>query len=145
MGTSTDAILYYGYAPNWGIDCDAPPWHDLNPDEADLDHDEWLAGLHGVQKPAEYEPESFGAYLEKKREVVAADGIEFIQHCSSDSIMFGVAATGSVVRAFRGSPAAVDIAVLIEWRDRLNDFLLLAGLHSAALGRRGWWLVSYWG
>lgn len=141
MSQSTDAILFYGYAPNWSIeDGEPPPWclhketdeesldegedFDLDDDsEDDLDPQDWIA--------------SFGHNL----------GVEALEHCSGDFPMYGLAISASTRSASRGDPVDVTrlLTVKPDWNKKLDRFVKLAGLTKKELGKRGWWLCSWWG
>lgn len=145
MGVSTDAILYYGFAPNWGDDGDPPPWEVAGFD----DFDDWVAHAARIEEPTyPIPPGTAGNYFAQVEAAVAATGLEVVLHCSDDCTQHGLALRSTVVRAARGYPEEINMAAMTALPDAsstFEKFAALMGLDLDTLGTCSWWLVSYWG
>ena len=134
MGTSTDAILCYGYS----ITSD-PPWME----DDDQDIEKWWQEANG------YYADYSGDDKEKHRKTYEAQCAwmkahpmpTIVWHCSYSEPMFIAAAEESVVVARRGWPevvttqAAWDVSEIKKW---LDDY----GIEYEG---PNWYLVSWWG
>lgn len=155
MGTSTDAMLLYGY--DLGGD---EEWKLEGADEyGDYDftrHDWWeeagdlielvearLLTAHGF---TETDKKAAG-YWQRWREAKDAMGVELAFHCSDRSPMYVLAAAN--ITASRGYPETVDPAGLDRQvtegglNDKLRAALAALGLNPAQ-DRPRWILCSYW-
>lgn len=169
MGTSTDAILFYGYC--W--DEEAEPWHDED-HETDYDEDwsevveERLMESSGFDQPNPWDgyPEGvtraeqetwlasnrvdIDAYRDAKNAALekASCGVEFGMHCHSECEMPYVFIEDSQTVASRGCPAEIDAVAMVvigeDWKDNLNLFCERTGINIEGMSPQ-WWLVSYWG
>ncbi|APU88933.1 conserved hypothetical protein [Virus Rctr197k] len=148
MGTSTDALLFYGFEIPGGENEGTPFWLKKG-EEDDGDWEEFVASKLGVPKPTvEYSEETkplYHAYWETKREAVKKLGIEVVMHCHIDAPMYALAVKASAQRAYRGSPVTLGPNALIvdpTWDQQLRDFAQLVGVE---MGQPTWILASYWG
>jgi hypothetical protein len=157
MSTSTNAVLFYGYAFD---DEGQVPWatDDGADDDGVEDWDDRWARVNGLLAPAEpYGDEPSGvetparlryqAYWAAKRELAKAAGVEVDTHCYADCPMYLVAIPSTTRTARRGYPVAVDALVVPEGADeQLHTFMAKMGIEKPpGQERPGWWLVSYWG
>lgn len=171
MGTSTNAVLFYGYA--WE-DEKSNPWDDEDMDDEERDNAGWeerYAFRMGVKPPSrpyperevprtrengwdstpkDYTPEEQGiideycAFWKKQRELAAESPVEVGSHCSCECPMPYVCIRASEVTAHRGD--AIEIKSLEakpEWDAQLKDFCKLMGIKVGNKKPR-WWLVSMW-
>ncbi len=162
MGTSTNAVLAYGYdlggdeegwkiqeADEYGELPEGLAWYDPDGDDdlADQAH-EWLlaklAGFPGKRHPGEHENDFFD------REKVAKElvGVEFESYCSSDYPMYVLAA--HAITVYRGHSEVLDLGSLATdpavngWDDKLAAALAALGI-TPKQEKPGWVLVSYSG
>lgn len=165
MGTSTDAILFYGYV--WDDEDRPNPWPDADGDgDEPEDWEARLARLSGLTEPTvaftgrrfgpggvelplspeeQAADDAWGAYFTAQSALVAATGCTVRHHCSGDYPMPYVAIAWSVTMAWRGFPVEITgLAVKPEWREMLDAFCRTMGIDTAGK-KLGWWLVSYWG
>lgn len=133
MGTSTDAILFYGFSAE---------------DEGDWDkrlEDDWtdtFAAHKGVLSP-DSGNDAFNAYWSKKSQLLAAEPCEIDQHCSGAHPISFVYIAESKITASRGDAKEVGTIWIGErWRDQLKEFCNLMGIPWQ---EPKWYLVSYWG
>jgi len=156
MGTSTNAMLVYGYHLGNADDglevaeADEDGLLGLDWYDPDTDDDfaetamEVLLGAAGFTE--EYEPGS--GYYERKSAAEAALGVEFETHCSGDYPMLILAA--KTVTAHRGDADPIDFVALATeaeaggWDDKLRNALQVLGL-TPKQERPMWLLCSYWG
>lgn len=128
MGTSTDAILFYGYAWN---DEMSPLWEG---DEDEYDWEERYARLHG-RDPSVYK---------EILELLKTEPCKIGRHCSSDCRMPFVAIKSTEIRAWRGSPVKVDLPQVDPmWNEQLLTFCQFMGIDVSKM-QPGWYLVSWW-
>lgn len=160
MGTSTDAILFFGVAlPDPESDDFIPyPWKNEDDDEDD-ERDEWdfLAAKLGVVHPDlphdNWTPEHEAAYAEysKRRNAIRASfGCTIGYHCSDEFPMLYVSVNHREITANRGYPKEIDpekLAVLDRDKEKVREFLLALGYTAEQIEgwRIGWHLVSWWG
>lgn len=112
MGTSTDAILAFGFDlgdPEDGeLDKLLEAGRENDEDEDTFDPDTLLARDAGVQPPTveygEATKHTFEAYWKAKREAVEAHPLDVISHCSGNCPMYFLAVRGTESRALRGYP-----------------------------------------
>ena len=96
MGVSSDGLLWYGV--------------DLGDGEDDLsEHLEAI--INGPDEDADDYDEDADFYGDGREWLAehGLTGVEFVQHCSYDYPMYGLAITGTSVRAPRGYPKQVDL------------------------------------
>lgn len=145
MGTSTNAILFYGYV-----------WKE----EAELCEDnEWIdvvLAKRGVKdpyavipyvKPSEVDS---SAYFEAKRLLEEEIGCDIGFHCSGAYAIPYVFITDSEITAYRGDAVKVASAQLIvssnpSWAEKLDAFVQELEIDLSEAQGPGWFLVSYWG
>ncbi|MEU0236805.1 hypothetical protein ABZ234_03875 [Nocardiopsis sp. NPDC006198] len=154
MGTSTDAILAYGYDFGNGEDWLvrevseygdlAVDWYDSEAE--DLDFVEAVeAKLLAAAGFTEADWQVDG-YFERKRDALATFGVEVVSHCSIDYPMYILAAHSTTAR--RGAPEAVDLADMSALQEdadaRLARALEALGL-TPMQDKPAWLLASDWG
>lgn len=156
MSTSTNAVLFYGYAFD---DEDQVPWPaNLDDGDEEEDWEDRWARLNGLLEPTEPygdEPRGietparrkYSEYWAAKRELAKAAGVEIDTHCHSDCPMYLVAIPSTKRTARRGDPLALDALVVPEGADeQLHTFMAKMGIEKPpGQERPRWWLVSYWG
>jgi hypothetical protein len=146
MGTSTDAILFYGVLlGDEDTEWDQPAWWT----EADDEFPEWekqYAKLHGVTYVWDEatEESNYDDVLKKAHESLC----EVDYHCSSEYPMYYVGVKASEVSANRGYPQRLDghPASMIGlqwdlWDEQLKQFCEEMEL---PYDNPGWYLVSIW-
>lgn len=148
MGTSTDAILAFGYdlgdSPDFGLDEDSvPTWYD---DEIEGFADAATRRLLDASGFTERYEDDRPGYDDREREALAALGVEVVQHCSDSAPEWILAA--KVITAPRGYPEVISLPDLADnlarWEERLAwavDSLQL----KVPDGRPEWLLASDWG
>ena len=152
MGTSTDAILAYGYdlgTEEWNIhevdEYGGPniPWFDNeahNADFAEAVERQLLAAAGFTETDW-----SADGYFQRQRQALASWGVELVAHCHIDSP--GYILAGHHVNAWRGDPQTVDLTELAGLQQAADERLARA---LAALGftpvqeAPAWFLASYW-
>lgn len=149
MSTSTDAILFYGYAFE---EEDHAPWPsdrgaDVDDDDEEEGWEDRWARLNGIEQPeGEYDQKKYGAYLDKRFKLTKACGVEIDTHCSGDVPMYLVAVVGSKLVASRGYPEKVpELAVGADWDEKLHAFMEKMSIKRPRGQKPAWRLVSYWG
>jgi hypothetical protein len=169
MGTSTDAILFYGYC--WTEETSRPWKIGSNDDDDDDDWETRYAATQGCLPPTakfparqvtptaannwsatpkDYTPseqaiiDEHRAYWSRKQEIAKATPCEVGTHCSGECPMPYVAVSASRTLARRGYPEEISsLAVDPTWGAQLADFCRRLGIKID--GKRvGWWLVSNW-
>ena len=157
MGTSTDAILAYGYdlggpEDEWRVEQlndDGELQLDwFNPEADDADFVEAAAGqLLTAAGFTETDYKAAG-YFARKRTAQERIGVEFNSYCSGDYPLFLIATKRITVA--RGHIAQLDLAALAAevktngWDDKLHAALTVLGL-TPKQDKPGWLLCSYWG
>ena len=153
MGTSTDAIYFYGLI--WDQE-DFEPWAEsLYKDRASELWWDILDRQLGIRD------QPYNERLAGR----AALGVEIVEHCHSDVMMYGVGIIKSIVTASRGSPEPIKVMDLRlvppTWNQQILNFCSLMQIDvSTSLSTRrarharepkdayefhfGWWLCSYW-
>ncbi len=125
MGTSTDAILFYGYC--WDEEARSP-W-EIGKDEPSDDDEYWedrYAQASGLNGPAEPSLCTVG------------------HHCSGDAPMPYVAIRSSEIRSWRGHMNDVkSLAVDPKWDATLAEFCRVLDIDVSDM-KPAWWLVSNW-
>ncbi|MEV0616129.1 hypothetical protein AB0I81_22640 [Nonomuraea sp. NPDC050404] len=153
MGTSTDAILAYGYdLGEWDKIREAGefgelalPWLDDDSDDGYREQAErHLLNASGFTE--EWTPKS--GYFEREEAAKAALGVQFETYCSDSAPMEILAA--KVVTVARGYCEVLDLPALMTepaehgWDDKLRWACEALGI-TPTQERPGWVLVSYWG
>ncbi len=137
MGTSTDAILFYGYC--WDEESDKP-WLIGLDGEDDYPDEDWIDRYIRVKGLAVDDRVDWS----KMHELALGSGCQVSTHCSHDCPMPFVAVTASVTKSHRGHMREVkSIAVDPAWRRMLTEFCGTLGIKTDKL-RAAWWLVSDW-
>ena len=144
MGTTTDAILFYGL-PLGDVDDDAdlegllmdaigaPPALPAN--DAGLTYVEWIAS-------PQYEP--YCTRRDERRAALEASGLNILLYCSSDCPMAAVVVTQCTRVACRGENKIIHPHTLVTPDDLelLHHAATKLGADPAQLN--GWYLVSDW-
>ena len=150
MGTSTNAILCYGYSFEeeysfpWASEDDIVEWWlKVNGYKPPFQlFDERRNWLNGVEAPDDKVTEYFNArraFLEKN-----PIPIKDVMHCSGANAMWILATPSSVVEAYRGYPEMIEPEKLqadIEEKRQLELFCERWELIGAG---PAWWLASLW-
>ena len=156
MGVSTDAILCYGFlVGDEGGGYEGLEWLPEDQYGEQMGFEEFVAGLYGLAKPAEFLDRSVAerfAYYDKKRVLLAGVGVQLVSHCSDQYPMFVLAAKKSWSVANRGLPKELGqwvggkieeaLTVQDEWTAQLRDFCEKAGIPFV---EPQWILCSTWG
>jgi len=154
MGTSSDAVLAYGYdlgewskiqgAGEFGEDLSLP-WLDDDCDDSYTDQAERCL-LASVGFTEEWEPDS--GYWDRKKDAEARLGVQFETYCSDNAPMHVLAA--HVITVSRGDCKVLDLPALAAmpfeglWDDKLRAACEALGI-TPTQEQPGWLLVSYWG
>lgn len=153
MGTTTNAILFYGIIDHRE---DALPWStDDDCDELQEELEElYFEGvlnkrLGGPPLPrGKYDRE---AYRKERGDFLASQfdcDVSLVWHCCGEAPMYGIAIASTVRTAHRGYPLQVrELDVPDGAQESLRVACTALGMDYdaiAAEGRIGWWLVSYW-
>jgi hypothetical protein len=164
MGTSTDAILFYGYC--W--DEEGSLWEDEEVDDWEARY----AVATGVPRPSQpypsrqvprtrennydgtpkdYTPEELAAKQEyhdfwaAKRKAVEKSGVEVGTHCSYECSMPYVCIKTSEITSHRGYMSEIkSLDVDPEWNAMLKDFCKKMNIDTKDMKPK-WWMVSLWG
>ncbi|MER7361887.1 hypothetical protein [Nonomuraea wenchangensis] len=154
MGTSTNAMLAYGYdlgsADGWKIreagEFSEPilDWYDEDSDDGFIEQAEArLLAAHGLTGTWEDD-----GYYDRKEEAQARAGVEFDSYCHSEYPMWLLAT--KVITVHRGDSEVLDLPALMAetaengWDDKLRQACEVLGI-TPKQERPGWVLVSYWG
>lgn len=138
MGTSTDAILFYG------IHGDEGEWEGISIES----WESVLAEKRGVVDPetpykTEEEKRIQSEYWDRKREICEAEPCAVGIHCSYECEMPYAYVKDSRIEASRGYPEAVSsLTVNPKWDANLKAF---CDLIEIPWSQPQWWLVSFWG
>ncbi len=151
MGTSTDAIVY------WGFEVGEDTIHPLNDNptfERSYEWDDVYAEKKGLVRPEfvrrnepgfeEYD-KADDEYREAKVALVDPIGCTIDHHCHIEHPMHYVAVEASVKCANRGYPEELEddaLKVGEDWREKLQEFCRVLGIEFK---EPKWHLVSYWG
>lgn len=134
MGTSTDAIICFGYDLEEGINL---PWGD---------HDSignWWSYVNG------FKPDTDGDNIYFQRRDFLKNypmPVELVKHCSSNYPMYILAVPGTVKRATRGCPLRIGVNDLSEVKPHdLSSLAKFIGDYEIKVDDYpGWYMVSYW-
>lgn len=155
MGTSTDAILAYGYdlgseEGEWQVGEIGEygdlivDWYDSeaeDPDFIEAVETKLLAAAGFTETDWQVD-----GYFQRKREALAGIGVEVISHCSHECPMYILAAHSTT--AYRGSPKTIDPSELLAMQKdadaRLARALEVLGL-TPTQEAPAWLLASDWG
>jgi hypothetical protein len=130
MGTSTDAIFFWGIAYE------------------EEDHEGWsweerYADTFGLHEPRVEDSAGRATYWEKKEQLVEACECKVGIHCSGECPFVFVAIKKSIAKARRGYPEEVkSMTVEPDWEAKLRDF---CERMKMPWQQPRWLLVSYWG
>jgi hypothetical protein len=139
MGTSTDAILFYGYC--WDQEAHWP-WMIDRDDQDDHPDEDWMERYVRAKGMIVDGPNRTD--WSRMRELTLASGCEVSTHCSSECPMPLVAVSASLIRSYRGRMNEVkELAVDPTWDGLLAEFCATLGIRTNGL-RAAWWLVSDW-
>jgi hypothetical protein len=119
MGTSTNAILYFGFDFCDVDEGDALPWGE--------DEDEYEA----VSKKFGSDRSNCACIIDR--------------HCYIDSPIFFVALKRNVFTAYRGMPSTVDIGELKVSEEEIQQLRSFCETMGIAWQEPKWRLASYWG
>ena len=172
MGTSTNAILFYGYCwqeegvrllPEVEEGQDQPEWMEIvlvkrgfiNPWSAFPEFEVNKFAADGGYKEKRAKEEAWTAehrveidtWYADKRAVEAEFDVDLHYHCSGECPMpyVSVRATGkSACRGYPQEVTAADLAVGADWDAKLNRWMAEMGIKKPHESPK-WWLVSYWG
>lgn len=158
MGTSTNAVLAYGYNLG-GADAGwafrevgeygeaALDWYD-----PEAEDDEGFASaaaarlLASVGFTEKWGDNPDGNYFERERAAAKSLGVELESYCHGEYPMYVLAA--KVITVYRGGAEILDPAELAkippEWNERLAAAVTALGI-TPTQERPAWVLVSYWG
>ncbi|MFI6228707.1 hypothetical protein ACIBCR_15500 [Micromonospora echinospora] len=160
MGTSTNAMLVYGYdlgsddewklegAGKYGdYDFETHDWYTENEDgHTDFTEavEAKLLAAHGFTE-TDWQVDGF---YQRQREAEAAMGVKVVAHCSAESPMYVLAA--KEITAYRGDCKTIDFDALdreaneVGYDDKLRAALAVLGL-TPTQDQARWLLCSYWG
>ncbi|MYT20121.1 hypothetical protein GTW69_07430 [Streptomyces sp. SID7760] len=155
MGTSTNAVLAYGYnlggdGPGWAFrevgEYGEPTldWYDVaDEDFASAVSARLLASAGFTEKWGD-NPD--GGYFERERAAAKSLGVELDSYCHIEAPMYVLAA--KVITVYRGDAAILNPAELAavppEWDEKLAAAVTTLGI-TPTQERPAWVLVSYWG
>lgn len=151
MGTNTDAILCYGVELEPRVKLNVPDNARGIDDEfddyniAEMWDQVYLAktGIYPPQVPYEGNEEIYDKYWNTKRTCEQIAGIEIVHHCSNEETLYIVAATGSVIRSWRGYPRKVEsLEIKGGWDSDIMRFCEDMGFE---VSKPKWLLCSWWG
>lgn len=156
MGTSTDAVLAYGYdlcGEPWKIrEADeygelALDWYDEEDDE-DFPAQAMRRLLNASGFTETWETRTGDGYFTREEEAKARVGVEFETYCKDDYPLFVMAV--HVITVSRGDSEILDLPALMAapaehgWDDKLRAACEALAI-SPTQEKPGWVLVSYWG
>jgi len=140
MGTSTDAMLYFG------IECgDEDPFGGKDIDGYDA-QEQWN-NEHGPARPAndDYRGPEWAAWRKAKEHwEETGDGIEVGYHCSGEYPMYYIALKAKHLRAWRGSPKEVPVDYLAVSAEQIGILHAFFEKHDVPWEEPKWRLASYW-
>jgi hypothetical protein len=157
MGTSTDALLCYGYdiggAERWKFteadDGQLPSlgWYDDDGDDVITAAEEHLVHVIGNLHPGDsWRSEG---YYDRRSVAEERVGVTFVTHCSQEYPLYVMVAAASVTRARRGDVEVIDAPELVQpstlrhYDEQLAAACDALGLHPPVEPQ--WLLVSWWG
>lgn len=171
MGTSTDAILFYGYvwedetSRPWTIGKEYDEDSDESQDEEDDSWEERYANAMGLKRPEAKFPDGvynvktgqydhptedqplldeYSAYWKAKYELAAASPVMVDTHCSCECPMPLVAIRESYTCSSRGDATEItSLKKKPEWNKQLKTFCKVMGIDVKGK-KPGWFLVSNW-
>lgn len=170
MGTSTDAMLFYGYI--WEDEFELFPADDPEGEgDNDAEWEEIIAARRGILNPWCDFPSEIGrlpypeqeragkrwtdghraeldAWHEAKKGISLEYGVEIDHHGSDSWSVPIVKIAGAGYTAARGYPhkvAVADLAVGPEWDGKLRRFTGDLGIDTSEAQGPGWFIASRWG
>lgn len=155
MGTSTDAILAYGYnLGEWDKIQETDrfgtpdlPWMDDDSDD-DYESQAMRSLLNASGFTETWETRTGDGYFAREEAATTALGVQLETYCSDNAPMHILAA--KVVTVARGDCQVLDLPALMAepvdqgWDDKLHRACEVLGI-TPTQERPGWVLVSYWG
>lgn len=138
MGTSTDAILAFGF----DLGEELPEALTAMPEDEDdsWEFEAWAAARAGLEPWSESRPDD---YWERRRAAIAATPYDLITHYSYDYPMYFLAARGTEVRAYRGTPKEIDTPEIPSATiDAMRAFCAEFGIEWQ---EPRWHIFSLWG
>jgi hypothetical protein len=156
MGTSTDAVLAYGYdlcGEPWKIreigEYDEPvlDWYDEE-DDSDFAAQAERRLLASIGFTETWETSTGDGYFKREEEAKARLGVTFETYCKDDYPLFILAA--HVITVSRGDSEILDLPALMNapvehgWDDNLRAACEALGI-TPTQETPAWVLVSYWG
>lgn len=157
MGTSTNAVLAYGY--DLGSDEDwkiretgeygalAVDWYDEDSDDGFVEQAERRL-LAAVGFTETWETNDGAGYFDREEQAKARVGVEFESYCHGEYPMYVLAT--KVITVYRGDSKVLDLAALMAeptengWDGKLAAVLQTLGI-TPKQEEPGWVLCSYWG
>lgn len=152
MGVSTDAILFWGFPLDEGVDF---PWLDdekYNDEWEDyyleqLGHEiptfDW--GSYESSKRNEWaDRDRYDNWRELKKRLIKESRCQIGYHCSDDYTLYYVCVAESETTAHRGYPKKIEFGNYDSggWDEALMGFCEVLGITFYS---PDWYLVSYWG
>lgn len=136
MGTSTDAILAFGF----DLGEDVP--ENLLPDG---DFDEFVKEQAGLTSPkhSNYESEEWKEHFAACRKAVEQFPVDLITHCSYEYPMYFLAVRGTEQKAWRGSPRSVDAPEMSG--KQILELKRFCEKHEIEWQEPKWHIFSMWG
>jgi hypothetical protein len=160
MGTSTNAILFYGYC--WDEETEliegGGEWVNVIAKQRGVTNP-WDKYVEPDQKLSYHEREritkawrdanraELDAMYAAKRAIEKEYNCEIGYHCSGEYSMPYVAIAACGITAYRGYPkpiSAADLKVDAAWDEEIARFCRDVGITPPKDQKPQWWLVSYW-
>jgi len=142
MGTSTDAILYFGFDLGSEEDLDAP-WI-----EEDMEVDAFIAAKWGVVEPNgpfTGNEAAYREYWEKEKSIIDRLDCHVDIHCSSNYYCYFVAIKSKTLTARRGYPESFDKSFLDVSKEDIDKLKRYCELAEITWEDPSWAIASYWG
>lgn len=147
MGTTTDAIIAFGFDLGGAEEGFEAPWYDAE-EKWEGDWEEWYADIAGIKRPEhpyESDDKDWKRYTAEKDKLLKNTKVTIDGHCSSEFPMYALVIGASITRASRGYPEKLkplDKTTDPSWESSIKDFCKLTGL---PFKKPSWLLYSYWG
>lgn len=139
MGTSTDAILAFGF----DLGEELPESLEAAEDEG-FDFDEWLAAKLGLPEWREgMTDDERTTHYATKRAAIEAFPVDLITHCSYDCPMYFLAVRGTETSARRGYPQEVATPEIDP--EKLSALRAFCEQNNIEWSEPKWQIFSLWG
>lgn len=144
MGTSTDAIIAYGF--DLGAEEDLPEHLSALLCKHEHEVEPALAEDHGLNWPAWQAGGGYAAYEAAQNAVLKQIPIDLIAHCSGEYTMYFLAARGSNQKARRGYPQALEPADLNadKFAPAVDAMRAFCDRHGIEWQEPKWHIFSWW-